>query len=136
VGLGWVTVVVQYFSFFAIVTSFLAQALSLVHFLADGFHAPNSRVARIGLVILAIVPPFIASLYNPRIFIQALELAGAFGAVVLFGIMPALMVWVARYRKREIVQRAMFGGRVLLVVVILFSLFVMVIQAVHQAGTP
>lgn len=134
VGLGWVTVVVQYFSFFAIVTSFLAQALSLVHFLADGFHAPNSRVARIGLVVLAVVPPFIASLYNPRIFIQALELAGAFGAVVLFGIMPALMVWVARYRKKAIVERAMFGGRPLLVVVILFSLFVMVVQAIHQAG--
>ncbi len=134
VGLGWVTVVVQYFSFFAIVTSFLAQALSLVHFLADGFHAPNSRPARIGLVILAVVPPFVASLYNPRIFIQALELAGAFGAVVLFGIMPALMVWVARYRKKAIVERAMFGGRPLLVAVILFSLFVMVVQALHQAS--
>jgi tyrosine-specific transport protein len=134
VGEGWIVTVVQYFSFFAIVTSFLAQALSLVHFLADGFHAPNSRLARIGLVFLAVVPPFVASLYNPRIFIQALELAGAFGAVVLFGIMPALMVWVARYRERAVAERAIFGGRPLLVIVIAFSLFVMIVQGLHQAG--
>lgn len=134
VGRSWVGLVAEYFSFFAIVTSFLAQALSLLDFLADGFHTSAKRLVRAGLVLLAVVPPLIASLYNPHIFVSALKMAGAYGAVILFGLMPSLMVWRMRYFERVVSPRGIGGGRPLLVILILFSLFVMIVQFTHQLG--
>lgn len=128
-GSRWVSLSAQYFSFFAIVTSFVAQGLSLFHFLADGFHAWNRRIL---LCLLVFVPPLIAALIKPGIFIEALELAGAFGALVLFGILPALMAWVARYREVAVSKRLVPGGRPLLVFVILIASAIIVIQIVHQ----
>jgi len=116
------------FAFFALVTSFIAQALSLVHFLADGLNWSSKRRHTTPLVFLALAPPFLAAWWDPTIFIQALELAAAFGAVTLFGILPALMVWVKRYGHGNREFRSIPGGRPMLVGVILFSLLVMAIK--------
>ena len=133
-GRGWITLASDYFAFFAIVTSVLGQALSLVHFLADGFKTPNTKLWKGLLCLLALVPPYLAALYNPRIFITALSLAGAYGAVVLFGIMPALMVWRLRYREKQETFHTVKGGRPLLVLIILFALGVMGIELAVQLG--
>ncbi len=49
----------QGLAFFAILTSFLAQALSLVHFLADGLKINYKKHENIGLCALALLPPLI-----------------------------------------------------------------------------
>lgn len=134
VGLEWVTAVAQWFAFFAIVTSFLAQALSLVHFLADGIGVPLTRRWRGVLTVLAVGPPFVAAVLDPSIFIVALEMAGAYSAVILFGILPALMVWVGRYRRNQIVHRLVPGGRGVLTLVIAFAACVVALQLLHQIG--
>src|SRR5690606_18043673 len=91
--------VAQGFALFAIVTSFLAQSLSLVDFLADGLKIPKIGFGRASLVLLTLVPPFAFAFAYPGIFIKALNLAGGFAAVILFGVMPVMMVWVLRYRR-------------------------------------
>jgi tyrosine-specific transport protein len=133
VGISWVTAVAQWFAFFAIVTSFLAQALSLVHFLADGFRVPLNRLWSAFLTLIAVGPPFIAAVLDPTIFIRALEMAGAYSAVILFGVLPATMVWVGRYRQHGIRHQLIPGGRPVLALVIIFSLTVMTLQILHQA---
>ncbi len=122
------------FSFFAIVTSFLGQGLSLVHFLADGLKVELTRLKSLYLTLLVIVPPLVAALWDPRIFIRALGVAGGFSAVILFGILPALMVWIGRYRRREVTCRLVAGGRVTLIAVIAFSLLVMATELMNQLG--
>ncbi len=81
------------FALFAITTSFLTQSLSLVDFLADGLKVSKERQGRVLLVLLALSPPLLFSFLYPGIFIKALNFAGSYCAVVLFGAIPALMVW-------------------------------------------
>lgn len=134
VGKGWVVDVAQWFAFFAIVTSFLGQGLSLVHFLADGFRIALNRRWSALLTVLAVGPPFVASVLDPTIFIRALEMAGAYSAVILFGILPALMVWVGRYRRRTIKHRLVPGGRPILLLVMFTAAGIVTLQVLHQAG--
>lgn len=134
VGSTWVVTAAQFFAFFAIVTSFLSVALSFVDFLADGLGIKKDRKGRVCLCVLTLGPPFALALLYPKIFLVALNYAGAFGAVILFGILPALMVWSGRYRSglqsREIVP----GGRGVLAVVILFALVVIGLQLSRELG--
>ena len=74
----------QSLAFFAILTSFLAQALSLTNFLSDGFKIKHKERENIGMCLLALIPPLLFSLAFPDIFFKALNFAGGICAVVLF----------------------------------------------------
>lgn len=124
VGTAWVVNVAEYFSFFALVTSLLGVALSFVDFLADGLHIPKKRYGTLLLCFLVIGLPFLCSLIYPKIFINALQYGG-FAAVILFGLLPAAMVWVGRYKLKFTGHQIVPGGRFTLTLIILFSLFVM-----------
>jgi tyrosine-specific transport protein len=130
VGNRWVVDVAHYFAFFAIVTSFLGVALSFVDFLADGLKIKKDPKGKIILCILALAPPFIFAILYPNIFLTALNYAGGVGAVVLFGILPALMVWSGRYYKKIDSVRLIPGGRIVLGLVILISCTVMILQVI------
>lgn len=127
VGASWVSDVAQAFAFFAIVTSFLGVALSFVDFLSDGLKIRKTQNAKILLLVLVLVPPFICALIYPTIFLMALNYAGGFGAVILFGILPALMVWKGRDHHPHF-PRLVPGGKWTLAAVILFSVWVMTLQ--------
>lgn len=134
VGSSWVVDMGQYFAFFAIVTSFIGVALSFVDFLADGLRIKKTRMGRLLLVCLVMIPPFLFSISYPAIFLTALRYAGGFGTVMLFGIMPALMVWVGRYKYQMKGSQIVPGGRVTLLLVILLSVAVMALQLVQELG--
>lgn len=114
---------VSLFSFFAITTSFLGFVLGLVDFLSDGLgfnearksateqskatgdtgnnssrqkskRTQNSNDPR--SFTLALVPPWLFALSYPDIFLDALDSAGTFGVLTLFGCMPPAMAWVNR----------------------------------------
>lgn len=114
----------QGFAFFAIVTSFLAQGLTLTHFLADGFKLIPSRKNLWWLCSLALIPPLILALYNPQIFFKALSFAGGICAMVLFGILPICMAWVGRYQRKHASPYHVSGGKPALIIGILFSFLV------------
>lgn len=128
VGALWVVDVAQYFAFFAILTSFLGNSLSFVDFLADGLHIKKDRIGKFFLCLLVIAPSFVFALIYPRIFLSALNYAGAFGAVILFGILPALMVWSGRYYKKLEQRPLVPGGKIVLIAVMLFAIGVMALQ--------
>jgi len=118
----------QSLAFFAILTSLLAQALSLSHFLADGFHLPHGDRENPLMCGLALVPPLILNMIYPQLFFKALGFAGGFCAVILFGVFPAAMVWVGRYRMQKVGAFTFAGGRLTLLVISLFALFVFAYQ--------
>lgn len=128
VGTAWVTKVAQYFAFFAIVTSFLGNSLSFVDFLADGLKIKKDAIGKFWLCVFVIVPSFVLALIYPQIFLVALNYAGAFGAVILFGILPVLMVWAGRYHKGMSSGALVPGGKLTLVAILLFSICVMAMQ--------
>lgn len=133
-GHSWIALVAQSFSFFAIITSFLGVTLSLTDFLADGFQIKKTHMGRLILFALTFLPPLGFILTYPHAFLTALEFAGAFGVVILLGLLPALMVWSARYRKGIPSPITVPGGKIVLGAVVLFSVIVIGIEVAHQAG--
>lgn len=134
VGKSWINTVAQSFALFAIVTSFLAQSLSLIDFLADGLKIPKVRFGRLGLVFLTLALPFLFAYLYPGIFIKALNLAGGFSAVILFGVMPVCMVWILRYKEKRMQPQLLPFGRFLLGVIFLIAVSIFLLQVAHELG--
>lgn len=129
-GFPWVVNIAQAFAFFAITTSFVGVALSFVDFLADGLRVKKTAFSKVYLCFLALVPPFILALIYPQIFLTALNYAGGIGAVILFGILPAAMVWSGRYIEKISLKPLVPGGKVMLGIIMLFSLGILMIQLI------
>jgi tyrosine-specific transport protein len=83
---------VYFFSFFAILTSFLGVGLSLADFLIDGLKIKKGWEGRLLAVVLTFIPPLIFVNVYPGGFMLALQYGGAFISVILIFI-PAAMVW-------------------------------------------
>lgn len=122
----------QYFAFFAIITSFLAQALALVDFLRDALGVSNNWINRIWLVFLVLTPPYIFSMAYPGVFINALGLVGGFAAIIIFVIMPVLMVWKIRYKRKDKKHKIVLGGRPMLILILLIGLSIMTLQFMQE----
>jgi tyrosine-specific transport protein len=134
VGISWINTVAQAFALFAIITSFLAQSLSLVDFLADGLRIPKIGFGRFTLVLLTLLPPLAIAFVYPGIFIKALNFAGGFSAVILFGAMPVLMVWTLRYKKRKETVKILPVGRMTLSLVIAFAFGIFALEGAQELG--
>ncbi|KAL3325319.1 hypothetical protein AABB24_039090 [Solanum stoloniferum] len=93
---GIVGPIVDIFSLLAIATSYIGFVLGLVDFLADLLKLPSSPNRPLPY-LLTLVPPLILSLLDPEIFFKALDFAGTYGVLVLFGLLPAAMSWSDRY---------------------------------------
>ncbi len=134
VGRSWINTIAQSFALFAIITSFLAQSLSLVDFLGDGLKIPKVGLGRVSLVLLTLVPPFIVAFVYPGIFIKALNLAGGFSAVILFGVMPVMMVWVLRYKRKLVTTHMLPFGRILLSFIMLIAVSIFLLETAQEFG--
>ena len=66
------------------------------------------------------LPPFFISLTYPGVFLTALDYAGGFGAALLFGVLPPLMLWSARYGDKRTSERCFPGGKKISSVSIIF----------------
>lgn len=124
IGVHAITHFAQGFAFFAIITSFLAQGLTLTHFLCDGFKREPNRKNLSFFVFLALAPPLFLALYHPQIFFRALGFAGGICAMILFGILPISMAWIGRYIRRHSSHYHVKGGKTTLLLALLFCLFV------------
>lgn len=93
---GVVGPIIQAFSFLAIGTSYIGFVLGLSDFLADFLKLPAGENKPLPY-ILTLIPPLVLALLDPEIFFKALDFAGTYGVLVLFGIIPAAMAWSDRY---------------------------------------
>lgn len=124
------------FALSAILTSFLAQSLSLLDFIADGLGMDKDvRFERLVLGLLAVAPPLIVALIDPSLFLQALSFAGGICAMILFGIMPAMMCYKGRYhrdKKNPETHFRVFGGRGVLIGVMFISAVVIIVELFRE----
>ncbi|KAK4855404.1 hypothetical protein QYF36_006976 [Acer negundo] len=92
---GLVGPIIELFSFLAIATSYIGFVLGLSDFLADLLKLPAGENSP-QPYLLTLIPPLILSLIDPEIFFKALDFAGTYGVLMLFGILPAAMCWSDR----------------------------------------
>ncbi len=118
----------QGFAFFALVTSFLGVAFSVVDFLNDGLKM-NGRKRPL-LVVLTFGPPALCAFLDPAIFEKALGVAGGFGEAFLNGILPVVLAWKYRSLSRQSSLEKSTSGRGMLGSLFAFGLFVMVLEAI------
>jgi len=133
-GISWVSSFAEGLAFFALLSSFLAQTLALVHFLADGFKVKSAKHESVALCAAALGPPLLFSLIYPELFIKALNFAGGICAVLLFGALPALMVWKGRYIQKNPSSYQVGGGKPLLLAIMFVALFILFFQLSNMAG--
>ncbi|KAJ8450571.1 hypothetical protein Cgig2_020208 [Carnegiea gigantea] len=93
---GLVGPIVEIFSLLAIGTSYIGFVLGLADFIADLLNLPTGQSKSLPYLI-TLLPPLVLALLDPEIFFKALDFAGTYGVLVLFGILPAAMTWSDRY---------------------------------------
>lgn len=100
------------FSLSAIVTSFVGFVVALTDFFADflggedsSSTGPGFSLAKLRDFALTLVPPVLVAVWDPSLFFQAIDQAGAFGVSTLFGLLPALMVLSQRSNESPVLTR-------------------------------
>lgn len=131
VGHPWLVLFGECFGFFALITSFLGISLSMVDFLADGLKIGRVGGWRAVLCVAVFLPPAIFAMIYPWIFIEAIGVAGGFGEAILNGLFPIAIVWVGRYSMNLPSEYSLFGGRPMLIILTIFTLLIMGIEAHH-----
>lgn len=126
--------IARVFSFFAVITSFLGVSLSLSDFLADGFKIKKNQAGKLLLYALTFLPPLFFSFTYPRAFLTALEYAGAYGVMILLGLLPALIVWWGRYRHHYSSTFKAPGGKFVLTLTALFAILFIGLELANSAG--
>lgn len=120
-----VSFLARLFTSICMVTSFLGVALCLADFLADGLQMEKKGGANFLIHLLTFLPPLIIVLFFPNAFVTALQYAGIY-CIVLLILLPAWMAWRGRYVKRIAKGYQVFGGKALLIFMMVFSLVLMV----------
>lgn len=124
-----VVTLAYFFSFFAIITSFLGVATSLVDFLRDGLRIKDHWSGRIIASALTFIPPVLISFQYEKAFLLALQYGGVFVAVLLI-FLPAAMAWslkTPRFYKS-------IKGRICLLVSFLFVACVILVNFLVKWG--
>ncbi|KAG8483605.1 hypothetical protein CXB51_022430 [Gossypium anomalum] len=135
---GVVGPIIEVFSLLAIATSYIGFVLGLSDFLADLLKLPAGE-NRPQPYLLTLIPPLGLALLDPEIFFKALDFAGTYGVLVLFGILPAAMSWSDRYSTPSTsvkLPELVPGGRLTLTLVMLCSGGVIVTEILESLGHP
>ena len=125
-----VTFFSRLFGLCAILTSFIGVSLGLFDFFADGFKMHKTHKNKLILAVLTFLPPILIAAYCPR-FISALHYAGLFAAILLI-LLPALIVWKGRYGAVKESHYRVWGGKPLIIAVILFGVSILALEILHH----
>jgi tyrosine-specific transport protein len=96
----WITQATNMFSAICIITSFLANSISLTDFLADGLALQKNQKKSAWVYVAAYLPAIAAVLFYPKAFLAGLSIAGTLAIIQLL-ILPGLIVWFLRYSNKN-----------------------------------
>lgn len=125
------TLLADFFAFFAISTSYLGLSLALFDFLRDGIREFQVNVSKMFLMVITVMPTLALAILYPRALIRSLDLSGGFGDTILSGLIPISMVWVGRYWKKLDGEMTTPGGKPALILAACFFFFFFVLQVVE-----
>lgn len=130
----WLVSIASLFVFVALLTSFFGVTLGLVDFLADGLKIKKTPSGKFILSMLVFIPPLLISLWKPKAFLDALNLAGGYGCALLLGLLPIMMVWKGRYFLNKESPYKLWGGKALLAIMAVFVFFELAVQISITTG--
>ena len=81
-------------------TSFIGFTIGLKTFIADGLSSIDVKSEPVSYS-LTLIPPLTFAITYPDVFISAVDNAGTFGVIVIFGLLPPLMVYSYRKSAKE-----------------------------------
>jgi tyrosine-specific transport protein len=114
------------FASICMITSFLGVSLCLTDFLADGLSIKKKGKGNVFIFLLTFLPPVLLVIFDPSIFIAALEYAGVF-CVLLLILLPALMTWQIRKKKHDGEVYQVWGGKLIILLTLAISLVLLVV---------
>lgn len=132
VSIDIVKKLINFFTYAAIISSFLGASLGLFDYLADLFKIKNTKLGRFKTALITFLPPLIASFIFPYGFVIAISYVG-FAAAVWSIIVPALMVLKSR-KKFPNASYRVFGGKPLVYFILLFGIITILSQLITQFG--
>lgn len=128
----YVGVVLNFFAYMAIASSFLGVTLGLFDYLADLLGFDDSGWGRAKTALVTFLPPLLLSLPFPYGFVIAIGYAGL-AATIWAAIVPALLAKASRKKFASGSYRT-FGGDSMIYFVILFGVLNIVAQLGMQFG--
>lgn len=127
----WLSTATQLFTTLCVSTSFLGVALGLTDFVADGLKVKKQGWALWLVLALTVLPPLIAVIIDPAIFIPALVFAGLL-CIYLLMFLPSLMTYMGRYHHQGMAKGyRVFGGKLLVSTVLVISVGLMIYAVVE-----
>ncbi|WP_040975436.1 tryptophan permease [Necropsobacter massiliensis] len=128
----YIGLILRFFAYMAIASSFLGVTLGLFDYIADLFKLDDSAAGRTKTALLTFLPPLILSLLFPFGFVIAIGYAGL-AATIWAAIVPALLAKACR-RKFPHRSYTVYGGNVMIYFIILFGLLNIFAQLAMQFG--
>lgn len=122
----------QFFAYFAIVSSFLGVTLGLFDYIADLCRFDNSAAGRTKSALLTFLPPLVLSLQFPYGFVSAIGYAGL-AATIWAAIVPALLAKASRTKFPER-SYTVYGGNFMVYFIVLFGVINIIAQVAMQFG--
>jgi amino acid permease len=105
----------------------LAVGTILIDFFADMLNISLHRrkgFIRIALCALAFIPPFLINLVPSRFLYEAALYVTDIGPLYLTGLLPVMWAWSARYFYQDKHPVLVFGGKIVLLLIAIFSCFI------------
>ena len=93
---GSIMVIGSLFALFSTFTSYLGFSLSLTDCWVDVAKSFRHHLPRFVGLLLTVVLPLILALSDPKLFIAGIQVAGIYGGSIFMGILPPVMVLLAR----------------------------------------
>ena len=115
----YIAVILNFFAYMAIASSFLGVTLGLFDYIADLLHFDDSFVGRSKTALVTFLPPLLLSLQFPYCFVIAIGYAGL-AATIWAAIVPALLVRASRQKFPQASYKV-YGGNFMIGFIILFG---------------
>jgi len=126
----WITQATNIFSAICIITSFLANSISLTDFIADGLTLYQGQKKVWLVYFIAYIPAIFAVIFYQKAFLLGLSIAGTIAIIQLL-MLPGLIVWCLRYSDRKIpLQHSVMGGRSLLALLMIISVILLILTII------
>lgn len=131
VSTGNMGVILSFFAYMAIASSFLGVTLGLFDYIADIFKLPDTRKGRTITALITFLPPLVCCLIFPTGFVTAIGYVGL-AATVWTAIIPALLLYRSRQKFPNPQGYRVYGGVWLMLWVLIFGIANIAAQILSQ----
>ena len=117
----FIYLIINMFAFFAILTSMFGVSLSIKLFLENLLVFKDIKLKKYVILLIIFLPPVFINLTFKNIFFNALNLSGGVLALLLFGLLPCLIIFINKEKKFN--KKTLFKSGILTIISLLAIIF-------------